>query len=75
MKLLDVDGEVLVTLSSALTAGGTGLGWIEPEEDEGRRYRDIEDGDIIRAPALIARILGAISSWSSAGTVDPDNVG
>ena len=61
-RIVAADRSVAVILSTNLTAAGTGLGWIEPGEDEEPRRPNIESGYSFRGAGTVEKLLAAISS-------------
>lgn len=61
-RIVAADRSVAVILSTSFTVVGTGLGWVEPEEDEEPRRMNIEHGFLIEDPATVAAMLAASRS-------------
>ena len=59
-RLVASDRSVAVILSTNLTAVGTGLGWIEPNEDEEPRWSNIESGYSFREAGTVEKLLAAV---------------
>ena len=61
-RMAVADEHVALTTSTSFTVVGTGIGWVEPVEDEEPRRMNIEHGFLIEDPASLATLLGATRS-------------
>jgi hypothetical protein len=56
-RFLALDRSVAVILSTNFTVVGTGLGWVEPTEDEEPREPNVEGGFVVEDRATVQKLL------------------
>ena len=60
-QMVVADHRSALLLSSSFSAVGTGLGWVEPEEDEEPRQLNVEAGFVVEDPAAVEKLLVAVA--------------
>ena len=59
VKLLVADERVALTTSTSFNSVGTGIGWVEPAEDEEPRRMNIEHGLVVEGVDAVEKLLRA----------------
>ena len=62
-QMVVADEHVALTTSTSFTVAGTGLGWVEPGEDDEPRAMNVECGLVVEGVEAVQKLLESASSF------------